>query len=115
MTTPTPTSIHPPDPEAIPYSPTAFLTLRACELWGAFIFMSEVPQWQPLSWWLLVASTATWRMWYSRTQSFKSKTWLQRRQIYRWSIWVMMFWVGSPLNLGDGCTEIRPPDRPLPQ
>lgn len=95
MTAPASSQSHPPDPEAIPYSPAAFLILRACELWGAFIFMSEVPRWQPLTWWLLVASAATWRMWYSRTQSFKDKTWVQRRQIYRWSIWLMMFWVGS--------------------
>ncbi len=95
MTAPATTHSHPPDPEAIPYSPAAFLILRACELWGAFIFMSDVPRWKPLTWWLLVASAATWRMWYSRTQSFKNKSWLQRRHIYRWSIWVMMFWVGS--------------------
>jgi two-component system, sensor histidine kinase len=93
--TPASTHSHPPDPEAIPYSPAAFLILRACELWGAIIFMAEVPRWKPLTWWLLVASAATWRMWYSRTPSFKNRSWLERRQIYRWSIWVMMFWVGS--------------------
>ena len=27
----------------------------------------------------------------------------------------LMFSVGSPRNFGDGCTEMRPPDRPLPQ
>ena len=28
---------------------------------------------------------------------------------------IMMFSLGSPRNLGEGCTEMRPPDSPLPQ
>ncbi|MNC85314.1 hypothetical protein D3C83_09050 [compost metagenome] len=34
---------------------------------------------------------------------------------YSTTLPVMMFSVGSPRNLGEGCTEIRPPERPLPQ
>ena len=34
---------------------------------------------------------------------------------YSTTLPMMMFSVGSPRNLGEGCTEMRPPDRPLPK
>ncbi len=84
-----------PDPEDVPFAGTVFAGLRACEVLGALMFATVLPWWQPLVWWMLVASTGSWRSWYVHTQRFKKQDAAQRRQIYRQSVWLMMLCVGS--------------------
>ncbi|HQS30891.1 MAG: hypothetical protein B7X59_03620 [Polaromonas sp. 39-63-203] len=95
MSSATPEPGQRPDPEDGAHTVAAYWTLRACELLGTLIFATALPWQQPFTWFALVAGYSTWRWWYVTRPAFKARPPASRRLIYRVSIWMMMFLVGS--------------------
>ena len=72
-----------------------YLLTRACELFGALIFLPTLPAWRPWTWFALVSLAGTWGTWRVSRPDFKQLPSERRRKIYRHYLWQSTAMVGS--------------------
>lgn len=72
-----------------------YLLTRACELFGALIFLPVLPTWRPWTWFVLVSLAGTWGTWRVTRPDFKQLPTERRRKIYRHYLWQSTAMVGS--------------------
>ena len=72
-----------------------YLLTRACELFGALIFLPALPSWRPWTWFALVSLAGTWGTWRVTRPDFKQLPPERRRKIYRHYLWQSTAMVGS--------------------
>lgn len=72
-----------------------YALIRACELFGALVFVQFQPAWMPLTWFALMTLADTWGAWRVTRRDFRTLPFERRRRIYRQCIWQSTAMVGS--------------------
>ena len=84
-----------PDPEDGAYTAIMFWVLRASDLLGALLFSTVLPWWHAVSWFAVLASLSSIRLWYVTRPRFLALAKAERRRQYRLYVWLLMAYLGS--------------------